>query len=338
MSFSRYTALLGLATAFLVLGGCGFLSGLDNVVPDNTKEYRRAKPLPPLEIPPNLSADAIRDDLMGDDVGTATYLEYQEQIHNPLMEVYGIEPEIKPRLEGKGEQLWLTVPGASNKVWERVRNFWLENNFEVKAEDIRIGFMDAVGASEQDSYRVRIERDKSPNTTVVYVKQHVISPSPRQEEAMLRRLAEFLGMLHAQDMAQAERQGQQMAEETNQISMIDNGVTLQIAQEFSHAWHQVGLVLDRKGFSVEDRNRARGVYYVRYDDPFTGQQERNSGWFSKLAFWEKTAAQSEESRYQIKLISEGAVTHVVVLNAHGRRDDSEAAKRLLSLLGEQLTE
>jgi outer membrane protein assembly factor BamC len=337
MSLSRCIAFLGIATSFLVFGGCGFLSGLDNIVPDNTKEYRRAKTLPPLEIPPNLSADAIRDDLMGDDTGAATYLEYQEQIHNPLMEVYGIEPDIKPRLESEGEQLWLTVPGASNKVWERVRNFWLENNFEVKAEDIRIGFMDAMGASEQDNYRVRIERDKSPNSTIVYVKQHVISPNPRQEEAMLRRLAEYLGTLHAQDMAQSEQKGQQVAG-PNQISMIEGGVALQIAQEFSHAWHQVGLVLDRKGFSVEDRNRARGVYYVRYDDPFTGRQERDSGWFSKLAFWEKAANQSEESRYQIKLISEGAVTHVVVLDAHGQRDDSETAKRLLSLLGEQLTE
>jgi outer membrane protein assembly factor BamC len=322
----------------MFLGGCSAFSALDKIVPDNTKEYRRAQTLPLLEIPPDLSADAIRDDVMDDGGGTATYLEYQEQARNPLMDIYGIKSDRKPRMEGEGEQQRLVVPGNQEKVWERVRNFWLENGLEIKAEDIRIGFMDAIGSSEQDSYRVRIERGETLQSTTVYLKQQVAGADPRQEETILRKLAEYLGTLHAQDLARTEQSGQRTVTSYSRISMLDGGAALQMAQDFSRAWRRVGLVLDRKGFAVEDRNRSRGIYYVRYDDPFTQQKDEDSGWFSKLAFWESAADKSEQSRYQIKLISDGPATRVVILDVEGRRDESETARRLLSLLGEQLTE
>jgi outer membrane protein assembly factor BamC len=320
------------------LSGCSAFSALDKIVPDNTQEYRKAKALPPLEIPPDLSADAIRDNVMDDGGGTATYLEYQEQARNPLMDLYGIKSDRKPRMEGEGEQQRLVVPGNQEKVWERVRNFWLENGLEIKAEDIRIGFMDAISPSEGDSYRIRIERGEIPQSTTVYLKQNAVNADPRQEEATLRRLAEYLGTLHAQDLARAEQSGQRTVTDSSRISMLDGGAALQMSQDFSRAWRRVGLILDRKGFAVEDRNRSRGIYYVRYDDPFTQQKEEDSGWLSKLAFWKNITDESEQSRYQIKLISDGAATRVVILDVEGRRDESETARRLLSLLGEQLTE
>lgn len=327
-----------LGVVAVALGGCSAFSVLDEVVPDNTKEYRKAETLPPLDIPPDLSADAIRDDVMDDSGGTATYLEYQEQARNPLMDIYGIEADRKPRLEGEGEQQRLVVPGNQEQVWGRVRNFWLENGLEIKAEDIRIGFMDATGPSEQDNYRVRIERGEVPQSTVVFLKQHTATPDPRQEETILRKLAEYLGALHAQDLARAEQGGQQTVSSPSRVSMLDGGAAMQMAQDFSRAWRRLGLVLDRKGFAVEDRNRSRGIYYIRYEDPFRQQQEEDSGWLSKLAFWDTLGDQDEQGRYQIKLISDGAVTRVIILDAEGRRDESETAKRLLSLLGEQLTE
>lgn len=328
-----------MCTVIIPLGGCSAFSALDKIVPDNTKEYREAKTLPPLEIPPDLSAEAIRDDVKDDGNSTATYLEYQEQAHNPLMDIYGIKSDGKPRMEGEGEQQRLVIPENQEKVWERVHNFWLENGLKIKAEDIRIGFMDAVGPSEQDSYRVRIERGETPRSTIVYLSQHTANADPRREEAILRRLAEYLGTLHAQDLARTEQQSDQQAvTNSSRISVLDGGAALQMAQDFSRAWHRVGLVLDRKGFAVEDKNRSRGIYYVRYDDPFTHQKEKDPGWLSKLAFWEHTADKSDQSRYQIKLISDGAATRVVILDVEGRRDESETARRLLSLLGEQLTE
>ncbi|KFI21893.1 lipoprotein [Nitrosococcus oceani] len=322
----------------VVLGGCSIFSALDELVPDNTKEYRKAQTLPPLDIPPDLSAEAIRTNIIEDDAGTATYLEYQEQGRNPLMDLYEIESGRKPRLEGEGEEQRLLVPEDQKKVWERVRSFWAENGLEIKAEDIRIGFMDTTGSSEQDNYRVRIERGETPQSTIIHLKQNTADPNPQQAETMLRRLAEYLGALHAQDLARAEQNGQQATASPSRINMLDGGTAMELAEDFSRAWRQVGLVLDQKGFSVEDRNRSRGVYYIRYKDPFAQPQETDSGWFSKLAFWDDEEDEDEQSHYQIKLISDGAATRVVILDTEGRRDESATAKRLLSLLGEQLTE
>ncbi len=36
---------------------------------------------------------------------------------------------------------------------------------------------------------------------------------------------------------------------------------------FDRAWRRIGLALDRGGFTVEDRDRSQGVYFVRYIDP-----------------------------------------------------------------------
>ena len=50
--------------------------------------------------------------------------------------------------------------------------------------------------------------------------------------------------------------------------------TLQVDDGFDRAWRRVGIALDRSGFTVEDRDRAQGLYFVRYVDPkFAGREE-----------------------------------------------------------------
>ena len=43
--------------------------------------------------------------------------------------------------------------------------------------------------------------------------------------------------------------------------------TVEVDEGFDRAWRRVGLALDRVGFTVEDRDRVNGVYFVRYVDP-----------------------------------------------------------------------
>jgi outer membrane protein assembly factor BamC len=39
---------------------------------------------------------------------------------------------------------------------------------------------------------------------------------------------------------------------------------IELSSGFDRSWRDVGLALDRSNFTVEDRNRADGVYFVRY--------------------------------------------------------------------------
>ena len=91
--------------------------------------------------------------------------------------------------------------------------------------------------------------------------------------------------------------------------------------------------MDRVGFAVEDRDRTKGVYYVRYDDPLKGQEKK--GWASKLAFW-RSDDEKGVAKYQVKLTADGDRTRVVVRDQVGRPAPSATADRILRLLSEQI--
>jgi outer membrane protein assembly factor BamC len=103
-------------------------------------------------------------------------------------------------------------------------------------------------------------------------------------------------------------------------------------EDFEKSWRNVGIVLDRVGFAVEDRDRLQGLYYVRYSDPL--QTQKSGGFLSKLAFWSND--QQKVEHYQIKLNDDGADTRVVVLDAQGKPEKSVTAVRILNLLYDEL--
>lgn len=216
------------------------------------------------------------------------------------------------------------------------------------------------GPAIRDKYRVRLERGVWPGTTEVYVShrgveqvtqsitqdkgresdtEYVWQPRPSEpglESEMLARMMIAFGV-------QRERAQQVVAtapepEPRAQVVRDDNGAAaLALRDNFSRAWRRTGLALDRVGFTVEDRDRSQGVYYVRYVDPQKVGEEEESGFLSKLKFWgDAEAAEDDSNEYLISLIAEGSATQVVVLDKEGNRDSSGTADRILSLLHEQL--
>jgi outer membrane protein assembly factor BamC len=108
-------------------------------------------------------------------------------------------------------------------------------------------------------------------------------------------------------------------------------------EAFDRAWRRVGLALDRIGFTVEDRDRAQGLYFVRYVDPDADNRSPDKGLLSRLAFWrsdDKPAAGGSE--YRLRVQGQGDASRVSVLTREGGLDNSETARRMLGLLQEQL--
>lgn len=123
----------------------------------------------------------------------------------------------------------------------------------------------------------------------------------------------------------------------------DGSGSLELQEAFDRAWRRVGLALDRVGFTVEDRDRSQGLYYVRYVDPEadnkTKKEER--GWISKvLLFWKsdepKGAAVPTGAQYRVHVKGAEANSTVQVLTREGGQDKSESAKKILGLLYDQL--
>jgi outer membrane protein assembly factor BamC len=106
---------------------------------------------------------------------------------------------------------------------------------------------------------------------------------------------------------------------------------------FDRAWRRVGLALDRVGFTVEDRDRSKGVFFVRYIDPDADKAtSKNESWVDKMMFW-RSPPKAGQPQYRIQVVDSGAgLSQVTVLNAQGAAESSSTGKRILSLLYDQL--
>ena len=111
--------------------------------------------------------------------------------------------------------------------------------------------------------------------------------------------------------------------------------TLQLDDGFDRAWRRVGVALDRTGFTVEDRDRAQGLYFVRYVDPaYAGREEPNL--FQRMFSFGKKKDDTGLAKYRVKVSSEGQTSTVAVLDSQGRPETSDNGKRIASLLLEDL--
>jgi outer membrane protein assembly factor BamC len=103
-------------------------------------------------------------------------------------------------------------------------------------------------------------------------------------------------------------------------------------QGFDVAWRRVGVLLDRNGFTVEDRDRKQGIYFVRYVDM---PDEVEEGFFSKLFSSSKNNVGPQQ--YRLKIISPNNTSSTItILNASGQPDASATAQKIAQLLVKEL--
>ena len=116
------------------------------------------------------------------------------------------------------------------------------------------------------------------------------------------------------------------------------GDMLQVHEPFDRAWRRVGLALDRVGFTVEDRDRQKGLYFVRYADPESDMKVKDSqrGFLAKLLSFGSKDSKVKAEQYRVHVSQAGTASQVNVLNKDGAADSSGTAKRILTLLHDQL--
>ncbi|MDL1862609.1 outer membrane protein assembly factor BamC [Betaproteobacteria bacterium PRO7] len=107
-----------------------------------------------------------------------------------------------------------------------------------------------------------------------------------------------------------------------------------IDEPFDRAWRRVGLALDRGGFTVEDRDRAKGMYFVRYLDPeYEAKQRDKQGFFSKLLGREPKI---EAQQFRVQVAAAGNATQVTVLDKEGKPATGATGDKILVQINEQL--
>ena len=287
----------------------------------------------------------------------------------------------KMKIERAGNQRWLVVPGTAQKLWPLVKAFWQESGFIVNIDNAETGVMetdwaedrakipqdairsalgtvfdDVYSTAERDKFRTRLEKGAEADTTEIYISHQGMyetyidegkektrwqprAPSPELEAEMLRKLMVRLG---SDDASAKTAVAAEPKQERVKISKTSDGsAALELAESFDRAWRRVGLALDRVSFTVEDRDRSQGLYFVKYIDPGIDSKAKpeEESWASKLAFWrskDDKAKVENLSKYRVLVKGSGDVTQVQVLTTDGTADKSETAKKILGILLDQL--
>ena len=234
---------------------------------------------------------------------------------------------------------------------------WAENRAKISQDFIRniLGkVIDSVySTAERDKFRTRLEPGITPGTTDIFISHRGMyeifvsegkdqtkwqprPPDPELEAEMLRRLMIRLGSDEKRATAAIQAAQEKPVERASLSRGTDGAGTLDVDESFERAWRRVGLVLDRVGFTVIDRDRSRGLYFVRYVDPETEDGKQEAGFFSKLNPFKDNPAEKQKIQYRIFVKDAGSRSTVQVLTAEGGVDQSETSKKILNLLYQQL--
>lgn len=268
--------------------------------------------------------------------------------------------QLWPQLRGFWQERGLEVIKEQPEVGVMETN-WAENRAKLPQDFIRqtIGkvFDGLYSTGERDMYRTRIERSASGTDIFithrgmqeVYTSQSRDSTSwqnrpsdPSLEAEMLSRLMLKLGgqetaakavVAEAATTPAAKPSPLAVGAETPRARRPLSEVpdSLSVNDGFERAWRRTGLSLDRHGFTIEDRDRAAGLFYLRYADPEqAGKDEPN---FFQRLFGAKAAA---PTRYRVSVKAEGDKSTVRILDERGQAIADDNAKRILSLLMDDL--
>jgi outer membrane protein assembly factor BamC len=280
------------------------------------------------------------------------------------------------KIERLGNERWLSTTLPPEQVYPQVRAFWKDNGFSLVQDRAEAGVLEtdwaenraklpndiirntigklidsAYSTGELDKFTTRVERTATGSDIFithrgmaeVYVGDRKDAtvwqprpPDPQLEATFLSRLMVKLGA--KEEAAKATVAAASAAAGPPRARLV-NGTpspTLQLDDSFDRAWRRVGIALDRSGFTVEDRDRGQGLYFVRYVDPaYAGREEPN--FLSRMfSFGKKKNDDTGLAKYRVKVSSEGTTSMVAVLDSQGKPETSDNGKRIANLLLEDL--
>jgi outer membrane protein assembly factor BamC len=359
----RWRLPLALAAA-LGISGCS-----TDRVEGGRVDYRSASTVPPLEVPPDLTAPA-QDSRFA---VSATLSAYEAQRLQGRTGPSSVLPKIEnARIERAGALRWLVVDEPAEKLWPLVKNFWQNQGLKVTLEVPEAGVMETewtenravipesitgrlftLAMPELDKYRTTFERTADGKATEITISHRGLlayytddahvdmgwkprPPDPALEAEFLVRLMERLGTpAEKAKAAVASTAAQQVR--ARKVSDAQGNERLEVLEPFDRAWRRVGLALDRVGFTVEDRDRQKGLYFVRYADPDAAREKKEESLLSRLAFWRSSDEEKRKAqRYRIEVRQSGDASDVRVLDQAGAPAPSATVQRILAILLEHL--
>lgn len=358
-SIFKLTAL----SAAVALSACSVLQS-DKV------DYRSTVKAPSLDIPPDLTQLSKDTRYTMVDGGVSASSSAKTAAPSAAKTTIAAPVVGDMRIERSGNQRWLVIKRPADKLWDPLKTFWQDNGFILIVDQPKLGIMETDWAenrakipqdyiratlgklldslfstAERDKFRTRLETNAAGETEI-YISHRGMqevdtqdkngtvwqprAADPELEAEFLRKLLVSLGapQVQADTMVAAAPTVKQVAT----VSNVNGLPSVVIAEEFDRAWRRVGLALDRTGFTVEDRDRKQGTYFVRYVAP--NPEMKDQGFFGR--FFSPTPKPNEAAKHQILVKGQGDSTVVSVLDAKGAPDSSASAQRIVKVIADDI--
>ena len=252
------------------LGACGYMPKLGKVLPDKKDEYKKSESMPDLEVPPDLTANALNESMA---------------IPNEQPLARGGAAPAVDRGVTEANEHWLSLAGSPAAIWPRLREFFQGQGYALELDDEELGVLETGWregpSSNRHRYKVFSEAGNEPGFTTLYLSRQSEARSgddwlPQEADEtlnaqLLAELDEFLGvtlpaLAPAPEQAVAAAsptgggaEGADEEEPTPRRVDLEEGKSyLLLPAEFDRAWRRTEVALLSAGMEIVSKDLDKG--------------------------------------------------------------------------------
>ncbi len=334
---------------------CSYMPKMDNILPDKSTEYKKSESLPDLEVPPDLTAEAVNDSMSIPNEG-ARKSEYEKRRRGGSASQAGPSTPVPD-----SDEQWVSVRGNNRNIWPRLRAYMTEQGYSMDLDDAELGVLETEwsdphledGFSYRDKFKIFSEPGAEQSLTVLFITNQRQVLAKRQdgsdswsdkeksivaEKKLAGDLNLFFNGSREAIVSAGPATGGDVQQNTapRKQSLVqsagDGKDYLAIPEEFTRAWRNTEIALERAGLPIESKDQGKGIYNIIYFDARAGEKK---GWISKLKFWGGNDA-PDGVPYQISLTGVGDKTELVILNAEGEWATDNDALQIMAIIQNHL--
>lgn len=273
-------------------------------------------------------------------------------VSKPATEVY---PKVRSFWEDTG--FLLVTDSPSTGIME---TDWAENRAKIPQDMIRNFLGKALDSlystGERDKFRTRFEKSDNGQTEIFVTHRGSVEElvgvgvdknstlwtsranDPELEAEMLARMMVYLGTNYDSAKTSLASKPTNDKSKVTRVNTEGGVVVLTLNQGFDRSWRDVGLALDRSNFTVEDRDRSQGIFFVRFVNPKDFDVAKKDGWFSG---WFKSSSKDDDmkkaKRYRVSVkTSDTSTTKVMILEDSGVVSKADISQQILSGIDQQI--
>lgn len=278
------------------------------------------------------------------------------------------------RFVREGRSFWLEIESKPDEIWRQARSFFMDLGFSFVREnpvnglietnwlenrlDVPTGWFSSLlgglfSTGLMDKYRIRIEHGDKDNVSLLFITHqglkevsygnwsetdYSIKWQPREsdpelEAEMLQRFLVFRGVAKAQaKQLTSQKKNIEIAKLVKDKSGLNN--IIEVNEIFPRTWRRISIALDRMGLVIEDRNRSKGIYYIKTTEDFIKGDSEDKSWLESI-FTSKNE-QLKIEPFQLSVDDVENKTIIGILNGSGEKDNSKTGYFILKKLQAQL--